>query len=218
LVKFETGPQHPPDHARDAALELDEALRIKQANPNLIVNVGTDENAPIRPNSVSPKFPNGERMASFDIEVTDPATGEVRHVEVTRANPNRRGTTGITRPDELTSAVRHATDKLRSREQDGSPIQGTKEVSIEVNFQSGELPGKKGSREVHDGQGGYTVYPSPHVDKEIKKNILDDFQRDLPKIGGTDKLDVVRLTDPNGNVVAEFKRDPNTNTWTRVTP
>jgi hypothetical protein len=156
-------------------------------------------------------------MSSFDIEVTDPATGEVTHVEVTTANPKQnRGTSAVTRVDELTSAVRHATDKLAKRERDGAPIQGNKEVSIQVDFQSGELPGKKGSREVHDGQGGYTVHP-PNTDKEIHRNIVDDFQRDLPKIGGSEKLDVVRLTDPNGNLVAEFKRDPNTNTWTRVT-
>ncbi|AEI68396.1 hypothetical protein LILAB_32575 [Corallococcus macrosporus] len=203
--------RHGPAHARDAIAELREAQRLARESPGSIVNIGGDENPPMR----NPTDP----MRSFDINMEDAATGAERNIEVTtaRGTPNTPTEGYVTDSPDLTAGVQHAGDKAASRIADGRPIGGDREAVIRVRFYQGQTQvgrGGRGGTITYDGTGTYSHQP-PHPSAPPRvRNILSDFESALPNIRNNHLLERVRLVDFDGNVIAEYARGQGG--WTRV--
>jgi hypothetical protein len=194
----------PVDLARSVG-ELTEARRQAAANPGSVIDVGGDANAPRNPAT-------GDPLQSFDMTVEDPAGNVVKSVEVTTVdNPV------IGAPD-LTPGVRHAADKVASRNAAGVPVPGEHEVSIRMRLDVGRQPVGGLTREIFPNGDVVLTRPDGAVVPNRRSptgNIFNDVPINLRGVANEALLDHIVLVDPNtGNVVAAFDRTPAG--WVRV--
>ncbi len=169
------------------------------------MDVGGDARAVLDPVRHTPQ-------PSFDLAVCDESGALVRAVEVTTVEKP------VSSVHQLFNAVLHGSKKYQRTQ--GSV---SREVSVRMSWWKGEYQDSKGLRKEHTGDGYCTVLK--HTSDKgwqplMKKSLYYDVGRFLNGLSSTQPnlaLDVVRLTDHEGNVWATFTLHRSThtghNTW-----
>lgn len=148
-------------------------------------------------------------MASFDLTVEQPAGMIRRSVEVTTLEPPLRQT------HDITNAVRHAADKIVSRQTAGQPIPGARDATIRVELDA-KPRSRRGETRWIESNGDRML--ATRDDRRISEGNI--FDRIASHLSSNDHeayrlLDRLTLADKKtGVVLAEYERTGNT--WTRI--
>ncbi|GII88909.1 hypothetical protein Ssi03_68990 [Sphaerisporangium siamense] len=177
-----------------------EPLRTPQPGPG---SLRTSQAGP-----ESSRTPQAKPEKASRPDVEGPAAGDIeRSVEVTTVRAE------VTQFSNLSEGVRHGARKAAQRAEAGVPIPGRKEVSIYMRLGVGERTMKKGQTRRINADGTVQLL-RPDGTLVTSDNIYHAFQKNLPKIQGTEHLDRVTIVDPDTGVAAMFERLGQT--WERV--
>jgi len=180
--------------------ELREAQRQAASNPKSVVHIGRDGGAPVRA--------NGQQMQSFDQTVETPKGAVERSVEITTiAIP-------LMNDADLSPALEHGIDKIRGRITDKAPIPGEHHLTIYSEL-SKPTTTKKGTQVI--GLDGSRVLHTKNGLKIDQGNLFEHMAAHITSYPDNQLLDQVTIVDRRTDkVIAEFRFDPQTRTWSPI--
>jgi hypothetical protein len=196
-----------PHELAEAAAELGVARQLASENPGMVVRVGRENNAPLRPGTTD------QRMKEFDLSVETPGGRVVKVVEVTSvAKP-------VATKGDVSGGVRHAVDKVLDRQGSAHPLQGSREALIHMTLDVGEAHMGRGGRgpvRKIDRDGTVRFFQpdgkTPIEMKSTSGNVYDDIAGNLSSVKNNALLDRITLVDQSGRRIV-FERQGTT--WTR---
>ncbi|MHA6618479.1 preprotein translocase subunit SecA [Pseudonocardia sp. DLS-67] len=193
-----------PAQLAEAAAELGVARQLARENPGMVVRVGLENNAPMRPGTNQP-------MKEFDLTVETPDGQVVASVEVTSVDKP------VSQPSDVTNGVRHAVDKAADRQGTPTPIAGNRQVIIHMSLDVGRRSMRGGLIREIQPDGTLTLFrpdgKTPIKDNRSTGNLYDDIAQNLPAIKNHKLLDRVTLIDDVTGRETVYVRDGET--WTR---
>jgi hypothetical protein len=193
-----------PAQLAEAAAELSVARQLASENPGMVVRVGRENNAPVRPGT-------DQRMKEFDLSVETPGGEVVKVVEVTSV------ATPVANKGDVSGGVRHAVDKVVDRQGSTHPLQGDREALIHMTLDVGKkkTPGGGQVREILP-DGTLTFFrpdgTTPIRSNATRGNVYQDIAANLPKVQNHTLLDRITLVDQHGQRIV-FVREGKTWTW-----
>ncbi|KAA9166324.1 hypothetical protein FPZ12_001795 [Amycolatopsis acidicola] len=182
----------------DAGNELGDARRTVDENPGKTVQIGLEATAPKRPGTDQP-------AQEFDFAVKAPDGTVVAQVEVGALLKK------ATQPSDLSGKVRHASEKVASRQRDGLPVPGSPQVVIHFTLDVGTRQTKGTVLEIDPD--GTTRLLRPDGTPIRSSNFYDEFAARLPSVATHLLLDRVTLVDEATGRLVVYNRQGTT--WTR---
>jgi hypothetical protein len=196
-----SGKKSGADAARTAG-ELREATRQSAANPSARINIGGDATAPANPTIPS------ETLQSFDMTV-DQQGKTLSSVEVSSVGaPVKSG-------NDMRAGVRHAAEKVASRDAAGTPIPGKREATIQITL--AKVWKRKGTERIEISSNGDRVLVTAGMPPERVSmvNIFDEFADKIGNGPNSALLDRVHVVDAtSGQLLAQYECTGGT--WKRV--
>src|SRR5450432_878601 len=167
----------------DTVIELREARRLANENPNSVIHIANETNAPKRPGT-------DQTMKDFDIAIVSKQGGTEGSAEVKSIADK------VTKAPDLSSGGKHAAEKAGESVQENAPIKGKLDAIVEAELAIGTS--KAGNTTIEISADGNSIQKAGNGKIIKTDNIFDSFTLQIPKIQDSELLSRVTIVDRSG--------------------